>query len=45
MSMGKPLLTYLFYNEGNIILAIKKTSKAICVLEKIIKNLITCGPK
>lgn len=42
--MRKSLLTYLFYNECNIMVIIRKTSKAIYISEKIIKNLITCGP-
>lgn len=45
MITRKSLLSYLFYNEGDIILVIKKTSKDICILEKIVRNLITCGPK
>ena len=44
--MRKPLLKiYVSYNECSITLRIKKTIKAIYILEKIIKNLIACGPK
>ena len=39
MSFIKKKRIYVFYNECNTTLRIKKTIKAINILEKIIKNL------